>query len=141
MQLIIYVSNWPIPHVVWGTKWYLVFTLHCKHWFKYLRNYKYRKFYRWIILTEIFEEMCSIQTMKLFQKVFSDQSVVRSEGHIHRDGGIHFEGWVQVFPFPRGYPKQGFHVVCSKDEKNYKFLFLTLNINFPLSLSVITQRI
>lgn len=39
---------------------------------------------------------------------FSGQSVVRGERHIHSDGGIHFEGRVQVFPCPWGELKQRF---------------------------------
>lgn len=79
---------------------------------------KYLQEYCKGITSEFFlDKIESVLTEKLVQ-VFSCQFIVGSEGHIHSDGGIYFDGCVQVFPVPWSQLKQGFHVACTKTQ-NY----------------------
>lgn len=75
---------------------------------------KYLQEYCKGITSEFFlDKIESVLTEKLVQ-VFSCQFIVRSEGHIHSDRGIHFDGCVHMFPVPWGQLKQRFHIACTK---------------------------
>lgn len=84
---------------------------------------KYLQEYCKGITSEFFlDKIEGVLTEKLVQ-VFSCQFIVRSEGHIHSDRGIHFDGCVQVCPGPWGQLNKRFHVAWKKKNLNNADLY------------------